>query len=168
MKAVFIAFVITDSLLMITTAVVGALVDGDAQFALHFALGLVTTFLLCLTHCIVLTYFMATHKMIALAVEDAGLDRSTTAEASRLKFRAIMTLMPALAIGLGAAFSGGWVTNQTDTTQAHLVLAILCIAGQYAAWPVEYRLISANGALMDRTFAQHEVSQQKPPQQPSV
>ena len=88
MKAVVIAFFATNALLLAGTAVFGAMVSAEHYFIEHFALGLATTLFACLCHCVVFTYFMATGKMIVLAVEDASLDPELALEASRLKMRA--------------------------------------------------------------------------------
>src|SRR5690242_5066005 len=82
MKPAFISFTVTVTLLMLATALTGTWVQGDRWFAQHFALGLMTTLFTCLCHCVVLIYFMATGKMMRLAVEDILLGPAAPADPS--------------------------------------------------------------------------------------
>jgi hypothetical protein len=156
MKRAFTAFAITVTLLMIVTAVVGVQVRGEAWFATHFALGLMSTLFICLCHCVVLAYFMATGKMMRVAIQEAALDSALSQSAQRLKIKAYAVLMPALLIALLAAFSGGWATINPSRSRIHLALIILSMLVQLAAFYREYTLIDANGRLMDDVFAKHE------------
>jgi len=143
---------------MVVTAIVGSFVDGERYFVQHFALGLSATFFICLCHCVVLTYFMATGKMMRLAVQEASLDVKLAAETQRLKVRAYGVLMPGILMALLAAFSGGWATNQPEHATVHLTMALLSTAFQLLAFYVEYTMIVANGKLMDAIFVQHEAA----------
>jgi hypothetical protein len=156
MKAAFAAFAITLTVLMVVTTIVGVQVRGDHWFAQHFALGLMTTLFTCLCHCVVLAYFMATGKMMRLAVEDARLDAALDVRARSLKLKAYATLMPGILLALLAAFSGGWATVDPARAKTHLMVVILSIATQLAAFLREYVLIAGNGRLLDDVFARHE------------
>jgi amino acid transporter len=155
MKAVFIAFVVTLTLLTAATGAVGGMVEGEHLFDLHFAVGLVTTFMTVLCHCVVFTYFMATQKMIEMAAADAGLEAAVAAEARRNKLRAMRVLLPALAAALMAAFAGAFATTHPGYDKLHLATALLSAAMQIGAWWVEFGLIVANGGLMNRVFDAH-------------
>jgi len=156
MKAFFIAFALTATLMMTATALMGALVHGRVHFDLHFALGLATTLFLCFCHCVVFTYFMATSKMMGVAVEDAGLDVDWTRRALRNKMRAYRALMPAIVIALVAAVSGAWATNDEGRSNVHLVAVMVSMAFQLVAFRWEYTAIVNNGTLMDQVFREHE------------
>jgi hypothetical protein len=156
MKAFFIAFALTAMLMMVTSALVGAMVRGEAHFDLHFALGLATTLFICFCHCVVFTYFMATSKMIGVAVEDAALEAGWTRRAMRYKMRAYRVLMPAVAAALVAAVSGAWATNEAGRSDVHLALVMASMAFQLIAFRAEYAAITDNGALMDDVFREHE------------
>ena len=161
MKAAFAAFTITITVLMIVTTIIGAQVRGEVWFAQHFALGLMTTLFTCLCHCVVLAYFMATGKMMRLAIEDAHLDAALDGRAHALKVKAYAVLMPAIVIALLAAFSGGWATLDQSRAETHLMAVILSIATQLAAFFREYVLIADNGRLMDDVFARHELHKRR-------
>lgn len=158
MKPAFIAFAVCDTFLIIITAIVGVYVQGDLYFRQHFALGLMTTFFTCLCHCVVLTYFMATGKMIRLAIEDAPLDQNLAIgarQSQRLKLRAYAVLMPAIVFALLAAFSGAWSTVETKRAMLHMIVGIVSSAVQFWAFFKEYTLIDENRRVMNATFERH-------------
>jgi hypothetical protein len=157
-KPAFLALAASNVALMVATATTGWLVEGDAWFVQHFALGLMTTLFLCLGHCAVLTYFMATSKMIRLAVEDAGLNILLAARAQYLKRWATSILMPAILMALGAAAAGAWATINPARATVHLVIALGSAVSQLLAFWGEYRLINANSALMNTVFQQHQAT----------
>ncbi len=159
MKPAFIAFAACVTILIIITAIVGGCVQGDLYFPQHFALGLVTTFFTCLCHCVVLTYFVATGKMIHLAIEDAPLDQQLADFArqhQRLKLRAFAVLMPAIIFALLAAFSGAWSTVEANRAVLHLTVAIFSGVIQLAVFVREYILIDENRRVMNATFERHD------------
>ena len=159
MKAAFIAFAVCDTLLIIVTAFVGGWVKGDAYFRQHFALGLSTTFFTCLCHCVVLSYFAATGKMIRLVAEDAALDPQLldlTQRHQRLKMRAYAALLPAIILALLAAFSGAWATLEAQRGMLHFAAAMSSGGIQLAVFIWEFTLIAENGRVLDATFARHE------------
>ena len=162
MKTAFSAFAITITLLMIATAIIGAQVRGDIWFAQHFALGLMTTLFTCLCHCVVLAYFMATGKMMRLAILEAQLDPLLAERAQRLKIRAYAVLMPAILAALLAAFAGAWATINPARARVHLVLALLSMFVQLGVFLREYTLIDANGLLMDDVFQAHGRAKSSP------
>ncbi len=155
MRSAFIALVVTNACLLAATAGVGGLVDGDRWFGQHFALGLVATVFTCFAHCAVFTYFMATSTMMALAVEDAGLNPALAADARQLKRRAFRVVMPSVAAAGLAAFAGAWATIRPDVARLHLVAALASCAVQLWAWWTEYAIILANRNLMNAVFEQH-------------
>lgn len=156
MKAFFIAFALTAMLMMLASALMGSMVWGDTYFDIHFALGLATTLFICFCHCVVFTYFMATSKMIGVAVEDAGLDANWTKRAMKNKMRAYRVLMPAILLALVAAVSGAWATNDAGRSSVHLALVMASVAFQLLAFRSEYAAIVQNGLLMDSVFREHE------------
>jgi hypothetical protein len=157
-KQAFLALAASNIILMVATAVTGWMVVGVNWFVEHFALGLMTTLFLCLAHCAVLTYFMATSKMIRLAVEDAGLPMRLSGQAQDLKRRAIVVLMPAIAAALAASLAGGWATVNPAGATLHMLIALASAAIQIAAFWHEFNLIAANGRLMDAVFEQHQAA----------
>lgn len=156
MKAFFIAFAMTATLMLVASALMGAMVRGETYFDLHFALGLATTLFICFCHCVVFTYFMATSKMIGVAVEDAELDLDWRRQAMKNKVRAYRVLMPAIVAALAAAVSGAWATNAAGRSNVHLALVTVSVAMQLIAFRSEYAAIVVNGALMDSVFREHE------------
>jgi len=155
MKAAFIAFAVTDLLLMSAAALSGLRVVGDEWFVEHFSLGLTTTLVTLFCHCVVLAYFMATGKMIRLAVEDAGLDPGLFHRAMRYKMRAYAALMLGILLVLTAAFTGGWVSIEPAREGWHRAAAFICLGMQAIVMSFEYTLIWANGRLMDIVFELH-------------
>lgn len=156
MRAFFIAFALTATLMMLISALAGVMVQGDTSFDLHFALGLATTLFLCFCHCVVFTYFMATGRMIDVAVEDAGLEVDWIRQAMKNKIRAYRVLMPAIAAALAAAVSGAWATNGAGRSNVHLALVLVSVGMQLVAFRYEYAAIVDHGELLDRVFQAHE------------
>lgn len=156
MRAVFLALAVTTTMLLLAALATGLLVEGDVYFSHHFALGLTATLFTCLTHCVVFTYFMATSKMMALAVEDASLDRSLAREALRHKLRAYRVLMPAITVALLSAVLGAWATVNPARSSPHLIAAMVSMLVQFGVFAVLFAVIRDNGTLMDRVFREHE------------
>ena len=159
MKSAFIAFAVCNTVLIISTAIVGGWVQGDVYFRQHFALGLMTTFFICLCHSVVLTYFAATGKMVRLATEDTALDPQLLdllQRHQRLKTRASATLMPAIIVALLVAFSGAWATMNAQRGMLHFAIAMGSGGMQIAVFVWEFTLIAENGRVLDATFAKHE------------
>lgn len=156
MKSFFIALIVTAGLLLVVTGLLGTMVEGSRYFDHHFAAGLVATLFLCFMHSVVFTYFMATNKMIKLAVEDAGLDAGLFERARAYKLRAYRAVMPAIGMALAAAFTGAWATDRPDRATIHLLVVLASAAVQIAAWMAEYVAVTDNRRLMDEVFELHE------------
>lgn len=67
---VIIFLVALDGLILAATAAVGFTLDGKPAMDLHFKLGLLSSFLTCFIHVLVLFYFIGTGKDIRDAVDD--------------------------------------------------------------------------------------------------
>lgn len=156
MKPAFLAFAVTCILLTLAAGGAGLVVEDERGFAFHFAVGLITTLGLCLCHCVVFTYFMATSKMMILAVEDAGLAPALVAEVKCLKLRAFRRAIAGITAALATAFAGAYATDHAAWVKPHLAAALLSLGVQAVAFAGEYRVISANGLLMDRVFGEHD------------
>ncbi len=156
MKPVFLAFAVTCMLLALTAGGTGLAVEGERSFAFHFAIGLIATLGLCLSHCVVFTYFMATSKMMTLAVSDAGLDPSLVVECRRLKLRAYRRALAGIVAAMVAAFAGAFTTDNPGWSRLHLAAALLSLGVNAYVFAGEYLLISVNGRLMDRVFEEHD------------
>ena len=169
MKTIFLVFAATATLLLVVTAVFGVMVDHDRYAEHHFALGLLSTLFVCLCHCVVFTYFIATHKMIMAAVEDASLDDNLARQALGNKMRAYRMVMPATGLALLAVFSGGWASINPHRVTVHLITAGVAFLWQLVAFRQEFAAIAENGALIERVFAEHEraKAQNGPADEPS-
>lgn len=156
MKPAFLAFAVTCMLLTLAAGGAGLAVEDERGFAFHFAVGLIATLGLCLCHCVVFTYFMATSKMMILAVDDAGLDPARVVEVRSLKLRAFRRAVTGIIAAMVTAFAGAYATDHAGWTRPHLAAALLSLGVQAVVFTGEYRVIAANGLLMDRIFGEHD------------
>ena len=91
-----------------------------------------------------------------LAVEDAGLAPALVAEVKCLKLRAFRRAIAGITAALATAFAGAYATDHAAWVKPHLAAALLSLGVQAVAFAGEYRVISANGLLMDRVFGEHD------------
>lgn len=130
----------------------------------HLAGGIAAGLVVTLAHVSVYTYFMATTKWLQAASEKCGLDLAThVAPSMSRKRRALWTAMIAVGITMVTMFAGAGADRTMRPlwpAKAHLVIAALAIAVNLLCAIAEYRLIRAQGQLMDDTLA--EVNRESP------
>jgi hypothetical protein len=132
---------------------------GATSFTAHMIVGLAAAILTLLVHCIIFTYFLGTGRWVkevarAYALPDAELPKRTR-EFKRTVFPpalfAMLSVIAAVASGAGA---------QTSTVSlwslSHPVFTVLALLINAWAYLVEYRIISANGVVMDQVMLEVE------------
>ncbi len=132
-----------------------------------FGLGTLTGIYTCLTHSIVLMYFLGTGKGIKEAVATHGLadDPQTGYGRRTRRFKARTSPVATLSclLIMGAVWSGGWLqtSRQPAALPWHRWLSWVAVAYNLYAFWVEYRAIRENAALIRELNAR--IAAQPPP-----
>ena len=161
MRSSFIALAGSVVALYALSFVVGLIVDGEKYFAVHFALGLCAVVFTLLTHCVVMTYLIASGKLVRIAVEAARLDPDYIVRTKELKAQTFPFMIGAILLLLAMVLYGAAATDQPAAAQAsvaptvHLLAALLAAAYNTFTFIIEYRIISRHVTLNDEVFAQH-------------
>ncbi len=161
MAAVLAMLAVTQILMMLVTAGVGLAVNSPRIYFFHFTLGLLTALLTVLVHCIVLTYFIVTGKLVKTACEKGNLDREYMERSLRMKTRTMIMLSVALLLIVALVASGAFAAlewnRNADELGAQLAVThftLMIVACLVNAWVflLEYQWISRNSALLRHVF----------------
>jgi len=157
MKSVFCALVFCVLLLMAATGTVGFWVEQPRHtfFRLHFAMGLVTVLLTCLTQVITFTYFVVSGKLIMRAAVAHSVDAGVVPEAQRLKARTLHVAAPAIGAVILLAALGGYADGDPSAATLHLAAFLLAVPVNGVAFAVQYVLIGRNGRLLQAALDQY-------------
>ncbi|MFQ5503106.1 MAG: hypothetical protein ACE5EQ_12555, partial [Phycisphaerae bacterium] len=83
MKASYAILALSNLSLMAVTATVGLMVQGQAGFARHFLLGLLTGLFTCFVHVILFMYFVVQEKIVTQSILHHGRTASRNPRAGR-------------------------------------------------------------------------------------
>ncbi len=164
MAAVLATLAVTQILMMLVTGGVGLAVHSPRIYVFHFVLGLLTALLTVLIHCIVLTYFIVTGKLVKTACEKGNLDREYMERSLRMKTRTMIMLSVALLLIVALVASGAFAAlewnRNADETGAQLAVThftLMIVACLLNAWVflLEYQWISRNSALLEHVFNEY-------------
>ena len=155
MRSCFIALAGSVVALYALSFIVGLMVDGERFFVVHFALGLCAVVFTLLTHCVVMTYLIASGKMVRIAVEATGLDLDYIVQTKELKAQTFPFMIGAILLLLAMVLFGGAATDRPGVSTFHLIAALLAAAYNTFTFVVEYRIITRHAALNTDVFAQH-------------
>lgn len=106
-----------------------------------------------LSHLAVYMYHMATTRWLAAATDKKGfeLDRFVAPALARKK-RTLLVVMGTILFAMLTMVAGVGADPKPNPLwpgQVHLIMAIMCVVVNFVAACVEYRLIKAQGRLMD-------------------
>ncbi len=127
---------------------------GDhSLFLAHFLLGLATAIITLAVHCLIFIYFLGTGRWvkevgIAYDLPDAPLPRLTR----ELKRAAFPPALFAMLVTIATVGAGAGADTKTWPWQVHLGLAVLAIAVNLWAFPIEYRKLRANVGVLDEVM----------------
>ena len=162
MKRIFLGLAALDLAALAAAGAVGFLSqarDGllnlaDPIYPWHFYLGLFAALGTILLHCIVLTYFLGTGRMVKEICLGYDLPDQHWPRITRdLKRR--NTPGALLAMGVTTACAASGMAQQTNQWPGwvHLALALATLAVNAAVFVREYHNICANGAVLDGVMA---------------
>jgi hypothetical protein len=137
------------------TAVEGA--KPSHMYAYHITLGIASGLLTAFAHVSIYMYFMATSKWLRAATEKAGLDPAAYAAPALVNKRRVLPMMMIpIAMTMLAMFAGAAsdpTVNPWWPGELHMGVAAIAIAANALCAMGEYRLIRAQGRLMDEALA---------------
>ncbi|MBI3735981.1 hypothetical protein HY256_05665 [Candidatus Sumerlaeota bacterium] len=116
----------------------------------HFIWSMMTGIVVCLTHSVVLTYFLGTGKAIQEQTELQNWDETYNTARRKLMGKAVIPASLGIVFICAAAFSGGFAMIQKLPGWAHLAVVILSFAAQGGIFLRELAIIHENGKLMDQ------------------
>jgi hypothetical protein len=136
----------------------GGLAQSDTSYyVIHFVLGLVAVLASLLVHCLVMTYFLGTGRLIkevtlAYQLPDERWARPTRDLKRRNTPKAILAMLLAIAVAAAGEGAGhaGW------PWELHLGLACAVLAVSVWVFRVEYHNIAFNGRLLDEVIGEVE------------
>jgi hypothetical protein len=129
----------------------------EDAYLVHFVLGLSAALCVLLIHCLLITYFLGTGRLIkeaclAYSLPDADLPRRTR----DIKRGNTPLALLAMLVTIGAAAAGEGDRHNAWPGWIHLVLVIATLAVNLWAFLVEYRNLRANVIILDSLFEQVE------------
>jgi hypothetical protein len=129
----------------------------EAAYLVHFVLGLSAALCTLLVHCLVITYFLGTGRLVkeacqAYSLPDADLPRRTR----DIKRGNTPLAILAMLVTIAAAASGEADRHNAWPWWIHLVLVVATLAVNLWAFMVEYRNLRANIIILDSLFQQVE------------
>lgn len=136
--------------------------DAGRLFGYHFLAGLFAAVFTLLVHSIVFTYFIGTGRWVKEIRNSYPLSKTFAARASRLKLRVLAAAMTSMLLviataGFGAAADPassvdfqGWAG--LSPASLHLIVAVLTVAVNLAAFVVELLAVGRNVRLIDEVM----------------
>jgi hypothetical protein len=134
---------------------VGGLTRPDTDlFVIHLLLGLLASFAVLGTHCLVITYFLGTGRLIkeaclAYGFPDDGWPRQTRDIKRGNTPYAILAML--LTVGTAAAGQGRYMLDWP--AWLHAALAVLTLVVNGWVWCRQYRHLKTNVRILDEMFA---------------
>jgi hypothetical protein len=133
---------------------------GATWHMAHFVFGLFTVVFTLLVHCLIFTYFLGTGRWVkevarAYQIPDEGYPRATR----EFKRQVFPPALFSMLIAIAAAAAGAGAQTQTWPWWSHMLLAGLTLLINFWAFGVEYRIVNANGKVLDQIM--EEVNQRR-------
>ncbi len=175
MKNAFLGLAVADLLVLTAAAVLGWVTDGKQRlFALHFGMGLFAAIYTVFMHVVAYVYFIVCGKIVAEAVERAGLDPALDDRAGVLKTRtfrfALLGIVTIIATAiLGARIAAVGLSPQGDPDMSrraagqtiHLLCAVLTLMVQPIVMTIVYHNIESQVELTADALAALEAVRDK-------
>lgn len=153
MKASYAILALSNLSLMAVTATVGLMVQGQAGFARHFLLGLLTGLFTCFVHVILFMYFVVQEKIVTQSILHHGLDVSYSPRVQRFKSRALRLSIAGIAAILITIWLGAAI-GVSIRAEVHLVAAFTAVFINAIVFFFQYELIRKYGALHRSAFGE--------------
>jgi len=163
MARIFTTLAVFITLGLVATIVVGfvsmplALLDPrkDDLFLVHFSLGLGTSLVILLVHCIIFTYFLGTGRWVkevglAYRLPDENLPKLTR----ELKRRTFPPALFAMLIAIATLAAGAGARLQSWPWYVHAILAFLTLFVNIWAFRVEWRNLKTNADVIQAVLTE--------------
>ncbi len=116
----------------------------------HFVWAILAGISVCLTHSVVLTYFLGTGKAIQEQTELQNWSEEYNEARRKLMGKAVIPAVTGILCIAIAAFAGGFALIRTISPEVHLVISSLGVLAQFPVFARELAIIHENGKLMDK------------------
>jgi len=135
----------------------GAPPANETAYVVHFVLGLLAVLSNLLVHCLIITYFLGTGRLIKEATLAYGLADERWARPTRdIKRDNTPKAILAMLLSIAVAAAGEGDRHNVWPWWVHLVLAVLAVAVNLWFFRVEYRNVTLNGRLLDGLIGEVE------------
>jgi cytochrome b561 len=129
----------------------------ETAYVIHFVLGLVAVLANLLVHCLIITYFLGTGRLIKEATLAYGLADERWARPTRdIKRNNTPKAILAMLLSIAVAAAGEGDRHNVWPWSVHLVLALLVVVVNLWVFRVEYRNVTLNGRLLDGMIGEIE------------
>lgn len=157
MSRILVGLIISYVIVVAAAFTGGVMIRDGRTLAVHFGLGLFVTLFTCLVHCIVLTYFVITGKLIKQAVLRGHHGNDYIRRSQAAKGRVSLFGVLAMATALAGAATGAWANVGSGETlhrgPMHMIVELLAIGCNVLAFGLYYVHIHRNARLVDEVFA---------------
>jgi hypothetical protein len=135
----------------------GAAPGEDSAYVVHFVLGMVAVLLNLLVHCLIITYFLGTGRLVKEVTVAYQLPDERWARPTRdLKRRNTPQAILAMLLSIAAAAAGEGDRHLVWPWWIHLLLGCGALAFTTWVFHVEYRNVAINGRILDEVISEVE------------
>jgi hypothetical protein len=127
--------------------------SDDSTYVLHFVVGLIAVLASLMVHCLVITYFLGTGRLIKEVTLAYNLPDERWARLTRdLKRSNTPKAILAMLLAIAVAAAGEGERHVVWPWWIHLVLAVAALTCNLWVFYVEYRNIGTNGLILDEVM----------------
>jgi len=165
MKRIFAVLAGSNGLALIAALAVGllsklrdsAVHPEDSTYLVHYVIGLLAALGTLLVHCLVITYFLGTGRLVKEVTIAYQLPDERWARPTRdLKRGNTPYAILAMLVSIACAAAGEGDQHQIWPWWIHLILAIATLGFNGWVFRIEYRNICANSIILDEVMAEVE------------
>jgi hypothetical protein len=129
----------------------------EQAYLIHFILGLIAVFNTLLIHCLVMTYFLGTGRLVKEACVAYGLPDTDLPKRTRdLKRRNTPGAILGMLLAISAAAAGMGSRTEVWPWYIHLVLVVATVVVNLRVFVIEHQNLSTNLIILDELFHQVE------------
>jgi hypothetical protein len=129
----------------------------ESAYVIHFVVGLAAVLLNLLVHCLIMTYFLGTGRLIKEVTLVYQLPDERWARPTRdLKRDNTPKAILAMLLAIAVAAAGEGARHEVWPWWIHLVLACAALLLNLWVFRVEYRNVAVNGRILDEVIAEVE------------
>jgi len=155
MDRAFLGLAFGTLLVLLGAVLVGLKVVDQQWLVPHLGLALFGSVLTALVHVATFTYFTVTGKAVRQAVALAHLDEGLLGEVQRFKRGVTRCLAGGMLPLIATVALGAVVLRNPAHHDYHLLVALVTLGANVAAFSAEFQLIRQNQALVERVMSEY-------------